>query len=201
MGAEHALAVPPQIGYPVRLVLTLLVLLLFSRQEINLRPVNLVASIAIGLSVFVVWVAPDKLFGYRHSWLFDNFLTGSAGSSLPAEFRQNTLFLLVRTAGSMLLVPVIEELFWRAWLMRWLIDRDFLSVRLGTYVPSAFWLTAALFASEHGPYWEVGLAAGILYNWWMVRTGNLADCIIAHAVTNGLLSVYILATGQFQYWL
>jgi hypothetical protein len=58
-----------------------------------------------------------------------------------------------------------------------------------------------LFASEHGPYWEVGLATGIIYNAWMVKTRNLTDCIIAHAVTNGLLSAYILATHQFQYWL
>ena len=63
---------------------------------------------------------------------------------------------------------------------------------LGKYVPSAFWIVAVLFASEHGPYWEVGLAAGIIYNWWMVRTRNLADCILAHAVTNGLLAVYVL---------
>lgn len=195
------MAVPPQIGYPIRLALTFLVLLLVSRHEIRLRPVNLMGSVAIGLAVFVVWVAPDKLFGYRHFWLFDNFLTGSGGSSLSAEFRQNALFLLIRAAGSTLLVPIIEELFWRAWLMRWLIERDFQTVPLGTYVPSAFWLTAALFASEHGPYWEVGLAAGVIYNLWIIRTKNLGDCILAHAVTNGALAAYVILTGAWQYWL
>ena len=72
---------------------------------------------------------------------------------------------------------------------------------LGTYVPSVFWIVAVLFASEHGPYWEVGLAAGVIYNWWMVRTQNLADCIVAHAVTNGLLSAYVLrrASGNTGY--
>jgi membrane protease YdiL (CAAX protease family) len=58
-----------------------------------------------------------------------------------------------------------------------------------------------LFASEHGAFWDVGLAAGILYNWWMVRTRSLADCILAHAVTNGCLAAYVLAGGHWQYWL
>jgi hypothetical protein len=85
--------------------------------------------------------------------------------------------------------------------MRWLIQKDFLSVPLGSYLPSAFWITAILFASEHGPYWDVGLAAGLLYNWWMVRTRSLADCILAHAVTNACLAAYVVCAGKWQYWL
>jgi CAAX prenyl protease-like protein len=96
---------------------------------------------------------------------------------------------------------VIEELFWRGWLMRYLVSADFQRVRLGTYTSLSFWLTAALFASEHGPYWDVGLLAGILYNWWVVRTGSLGDCILAHAITNLCLASYVLGLGQYQYWL
>ena len=85
--------------------------------------------------------------------------------------------------------------------MRWIVGGDFKKIPLGTYRALAFWLVALLFAAEHGPYWEVGLAAGIIYNWWILRTRNLIDCVIAHAMTNGLLSVYILATHRFEYWL
>ena len=198
---ERALSVPPQVGYPIRSALTLLVLLLVSRRCTKLRPARPLASIGIGLVVFAVWIGPDALFGYRHHWLFENFIAGAAGSSLPPDLQRNTAFLLIRAAGSTLLVPIVEELFWRAWLMRWLIERDFLSVPLGAYLPSAFWLTAVLFASEHGSYWEVGLAAGVVYNWWMIRTRSLADCILAHAVTNGALAAYVIATGAWQYWL
>ena len=114
----------------------------------------------------------------------------------------NLGFIALRCAGSALLVPILEELFWRGWMMRWLIDNtNFLKVPLGKYVPFAFWMVAILFASEHGPYWEVGLAAGIAYNWWIVRTRNLADCILAHGVTNAALAGYVLVTGQWQYWL
>jgi CAAX protease family protein len=177
------------------------VLLLLSRPFLSWRPSRALGGIALGIAVFLIWIGPDLLFGYRHFWLFENFLFGSASSSMPPELRSSLAFRTVRTLGSTVLVPIVEELFWRGWLMRWLIDSRFLMVPLGTYAPWAFWLTALLFASEHGPYWEVGLAAGILYNWWMVRTHNLADCILAHSVTNGLLSAYILVASRWQYWL
>jgi CAAX prenyl protease-like protein len=201
MAVERLLALPPQIFYPIRLVLSSLTLLLVSRRCLSLRPGNPVTSIGIGIAVFLLWIAPDALFAYRHTALFENFVTGRAESSLSAARLMSLPFVLLRALSSTLLVPVLEELFWRGWLMRWFIEIDFLKVPLGTYAPSAFWLVAVLFAAEHGPYWEVGLAAGIVYNWWIIRTGNLADCILAHAVTNGALSVYVVAAHQWQYWL
>jgi len=71
------------------------------------------------------------------------------------------------------IAAVVGELFWRAWLMRWLINSDFRKVPLGTYAPLAFWITAILFAFEHGPYWDVGLVAGLIFNYWMIRTNQL----------------------------
>jgi CAAX prenyl protease-like protein len=201
--AERAVSLPTEWLYLVRFTVVLAVLFVGSRHVISLRPSAPLAGAAIGIAVFVIWIAPDVLFGpgYRHHWLFDNAVMGSAASSAPVALKHNWGFMLLRTVGCTALVPVVEELFWRGWLMRWLAHHDFEEVPLGTYIPSAFWIVAVLFASEHGPYWDVGLAAGIIYNWWMVRTKNLADCILAHAVTNGLLSAYVLYTGQWQYWL
>ena len=85
--------------------------------------------------------------------------------------------------------------------MRWLIKTDFQSIPLGTYAPFAFWMTAVLFGLEHGPFWEVGLAAGVIYNWWMLRTRSLAGCVLAHAVTNGALAAYVILASAWQYWL
>ena len=181
------------------LVSTLLAL--FSRPYLSFRPTAPAASIGVGIAVFLIWVGPDLLFGYRHSWPFENLLMGSAVTSIPPEVRANLLFLAVRVLGTSILVPIVEELFWRGWLMRWLIDQNFLTVRIGTYAPSAFWIVALLFASEHGSFWEVGLAAGIIYNWWVIRTKNLADCMLAHLVTNAILAAYVIAAGQWQYWL
>ena len=199
--AEHSLGWPPEWTYPLRFVIVGAILLGVSRHFVSLRPSLPWASIAVGVAVFALWVAPDLLFGYRHHWLFENAVTGKAATSLGAGFRRDPLSLILRFASSALLVPVLEELFWRGWMMRWLIDGDFLKVRLGTYGAFSFWAVAVLFAAEHGPYWEVGLAAGIVYNWWMLRTRNLGDCVLAHAITNGCLSAYVLLFGQWQYWL
>ena len=201
MAVESAIHLPEQWYYPARLLAVLLTMGLVSRPVLRFRVACPLASIGIGIAVFVIWIGPDILWGYRHHWLFDNSITGSAASSIAPAVRQNVMLVVLRVASSVALVPVLEELFWRGWLMRWIIDKDFLKVPLGKYAPAAFWIVAVLFASEHGPYWEVGLAAGIGYNWWIVRTRNLADCMLAHAVTNGLLSVYVLTTGQWQYWL
>ena len=203
MSAERAIHLPAGPFYLLRFCVVLAAILLVSRGALAPRPSAPWGSVAMGIAVFAIWVAPDLLFGpaYRHLAIFENPVMGSAASSAPAELKHNAVFLVVRTLGCAALVPIIEELFWRGWLMRWLIEYDFQTVKIGAYAPFAFWAVALLFASEHGPYWEVGLVAGVAYNWWCVRTRNLADCILAHAVTNGLLSAYVLSTGQWQYWL
>lgn len=201
MALEQTFRLPVAWAYPARVFVTAAVLVLLSRRYLVLRPSAPWGSVLLGIAVFVIWIAPDLLFHYRHYGLFSNSLLGEPVSSIPPHLQRTPWFLVIRSASCALLVPIIEELFWRSWLMRWLIHRDFLKIPLGTYVPSAFWTVAFLFAAEHGPYWEVGLIAGVLYNWWVIRTKNLADCILAHAATNALLSVYVLTTGNWQYWL
>lgn len=193
---------PPLWLYLTRFAAIVLILL-FYRPRIPWRASHAFASVWMGAAVFAVWIAPDLLFGpgYRASYLFDNAVTGQAVSSIPTGLQGDFWFVVLRAASSTLLVPVVEELFWRGWMMRWMIDANFQKVPLGAYTWAAFWSVAVLFASEHGPYWDVGLVAGILYNWWIVRTRSLSDCILAHAVTNGLLSVYVILSGHWQYWL
>jgi CAAX prenyl protease-like protein len=156
----------------------------------------------VGVAVFFLWIAPDALIpGYRSHWLFENSITGKAASSIPGGFHLSTMVLVFRTIRAVIIVPLVEELFWRGWLMRWLIKPDFEAVPLGAFRPAAFWISAVLFASEHGPYWEVGLVAGIVYNLWIVRQKRLADCILAHAVTNAALCAYVIGWGRWEYWL
>lgn len=177
------------------------VIALVSRPVLDFRVRHWGGTILLGLGVFALWVAPDYLIpGYRDHWLFSNSITGHPTPGIPDQDRTNSAILLIRGLRASLIVPIVEELFWRAWLMRWIINPDFEKVPLGTYAPSAFWIVALLFASEHGPYWEVGLICGILYNWWMVRTKSLGDLILAHGITNACLSGYVVATGQWQFW-
>ncbi len=189
-------------GSLLRLAAPAAALGIFSRRILDLRPRRTFSSIGVGVMVFAIWVAPDIMWaGYRSHWLFENAITGGVASTLSDADRGDWAVLALRAARAVIIVPLVEELFWRGWLMRWLIRSDFEAVAPGTYSAGAFWITAVLFASEHGPYWDVGLLAGIVYNGWLLRTRKLADCILAHSVTNAALSAYVLATGKWEYWL
>jgi len=187
--------------WPLQVFVVGAVCFLTGPAGVSLRPYQWLASTAVGASVFVLWIAPELIFPqYRHSAFFSNAILGHVGSSLRPEALNSGSVLFWRTVRASTVVPLAEELFWRAWLMRWLINNDFRKVPLGTYVPFAFFVTAILFGLEHGPYWDVGLVTGVIYNCWMVRTKSLGDCVLMHAVTNLLLSLYVIAYGQWQYW-
>jgi CAAX prenyl protease-like protein len=201
------LTLAPKVGLaaeweaPIRVCLLATICAVCWPPEISVSPRRWLASIAIGLAAFALWIAPDALIpGYRSGLLFSNSIIGHLHSSMQAAELRSNWVLAWRTARAVIVVPVVEELFWRAWLMRWLINTDFRRVPLGAFTPFSFWVTAILFSSEHGPYWDVGLLTGIIYNWWMIRTKSVADCILMHAVTNLALSLYVIGTAQWQYW-
>ena len=185
---------------PLRVIVLGIVCYICWPRELSLKPVRPLLSILVGIAVFLLWIAPDVLIhGYRHNFLFSNRLWKLQSSLQPSELHSSWV-LFWRTLRAVVIVPIVEELFWRAWLMRWIINPDFEKVPLGAYSALAFWVTAVLFASEHGAYWDVGLLTGIVYNFWMIRTKSVADCIVMHAVTNAVLSAYTIATAQWQYW-
>lgn len=193
---------PPRWEQVFRVLALTAILWVFSQRVIDVRVHHFLLTAVIGVGVFIIWIGPDVLWpGYREHWIFQNSVFGRIKVSISPEARADWIVLAFRTIRAVILVPIIEELFWRMWLMRWLISDRFEEVKPGAYTPRSFWITAALFAAEHGPYWEVGLLAGIAYNWLMIRTKSLGDCILAHAVTNGCLCAYVLATGQWQYWM
>lgn len=201
LALQKYVPLPANFEFIVRDLLLLGVLIGFSRQVIELRPSHRLETAILGVAVFLIWVGPDLLFpNYRHHWLFENFILGQLTPTIPGNVLLSPWVLWPRILQAVVFVPIVEELFWRAWLMRWLISPQFDKVPLGTYQPSAFWITAVLFAAEHGPYWDVGLIAGVAYNWWMVRTRSLADCILVHAVTNACLCGYVVATHRWEYW-
>ena len=109
--------------YPFRVVVLAVALWIFSRDVLDLRVRFALGSVLVGLAVFALWVAPDLLIpGYRNHWLFQNGITGSLRSSIPMDLRENVLVLVFRSVRAVILVPIIEELFWRAWLLRWLVS-------------------------------------------------------------------------------
>ena len=107
--------------------------------------------------------------------------------------------VLLRFFVLVAVVPVMEELFWRSFLMRWIDARDFLAADPRRASWRAFALSCALFASEHS-LWFAGFVAGAAYAGLYRRSGNLWIPIVSHAVTNGALGIWILSTGNWGHW-
>ena len=104
-----------------------------------------------------------------------------------------------RGMGSMLIVPVMEELFWRSFLMRWLDRRDFRSLEPQAISWRAVALSTMPFALEHAELFAgavAGLAYALLYRYF----GRIWPAIIAHGVSNLGLGLWIMATRQWNYW-
>jgi CAAX prenyl protease-like protein len=149
------------------------------------------AAVASGAAVFVIWTQVDwdwavvdvpRGFDPRHS-------DGSL----------NWFLALARLAGLALVVPVMEELFWRSFLLRWVERHDFLKVVPRQVGWGAVLITTALFAVEHNR-WFAGVIAGTVYAGLYMRSGNLWVPIVAHGVTNAMLGAWILVTGSWQFW-
>ena len=201
LAVQKYVPLTPVYEYPARVVLLTAILWFFSRDVIDLRAKHKVETAVLGVAVFAIWIGPDMLFPmYRQNVLFQNAIMGQISAPAAESVLRQPVVMWSKIIRTAVLVPIIEELFWRAWLMRWLISPQFEKVPLGTYQFGAFALTAILFAAEHGPYWDVGLVTGIIYNWWMVRTRSLGDCILLHAVTNACLCGYVVATRHWEYW-
>ena len=137
IGLNHLWPMHPLADEILRLVVMLAVLLLVARPVLHckvelFRGQNWGVSVLVGLAIFILWIAPDLLYpAYRHFFLFDNSVVGTAKSSLTEAARHDVPVLFLRTLRAVAIVPIVEELFWRGWLMRWVIDNDFERVPLG----------------------------------------------------------------------
>ena len=143
-------------------------------------------AIGVGLLAIAIWIAIDPLYPkLSHAAPYDP--SGRYG------------FIAFRIIGAVLVVPVMEELFWRAFLIRWLVKEDFKSVPVGTFTWPSFLITVALFGAEHNQ-WLAGLACGVLYNWLYYRRKDVFSCVVAHAVSNAALAAWVLARGDWKFW-
>ena len=134
-------------------------------------------AVLVGLIALAVWLIPDL------------WQEKSASTSFNPEAVENQSLritgILFRILGASLIVPFVEELLWRSYLMRVLIKEEFLKVELGTYTHMSFWVTVIAFTSVHRPFeWPLAITVGLLYGGYLVKTKNLWGCIIAHGVTN-----------------
>jgi membrane protease YdiL (CAAX protease family) len=110
-------------------------------------------------------------------------------------------FYAVRIAGAVLVVPVMEELFWRDFLWRTILaPNDFKLAKVGEWGWSAFLVVCAAFALVHGNWWLTSIVWAMMVGLLLVYTKSLGACIIAHGVTNLLLAGYVLWTKDWSFW-
>lgn len=181
--------------YPVKIGVVVLLLALFWRQYHELKPLRLrlpaaLTAIVTGIVVLVLWVSLNA------DWMS----VGAAPGFDPRDGgRIDWLLVAIRIAGAALVVPVMEELFWRSFLMRWIVHPDFEAVETSQLGLKSFVITVLLFGFEHN-LWLAGIVAGAAYSLLYMRHRKLWSPILAHAVTNGLLGGWVLMTGNWLYW-
>jgi CAAX prenyl protease-like protein len=192
--------VGPLVAYPVKLLAVAALLLVFARRgsypelgtpyRLALFPLDA----ALGLAVFALWIAPESLpFLKLGESAFD---PNAAGASLRVPL------VGIRLLGAVILVPFMEELFIRSFLPRFVDagrDADWRDLPVGRFTVLSFVATAVLFGLAHHR-WAVGIATGVVYNAYLLARRSLGPVVVAHAVTNLALAVYVLRTGLWTFW-
>lgn len=181
--------------YPLKTAVVILVLALCWRHYTELHRWDMtlkgvIVAVGVGLLVFALWI------NLSTGWM----LIGSPQGYDPRSGGQiDWLLVVCRIAGAALVVPIMEELFWRSFLMRWLDRNDFLMQDPARVTLQSAAIVAVLFGFEHN-LWLAGIAAGAAYGWLYMRQRSLWAPIVAHTVTNGVLGVWVVVTGNWIFW-
>ena len=138
---------------------------------------NLLLGLVVGFLVFAIWILPEQ---FDWAWYRKWCIIGEGGTQAVAE--ASAVMIAIRLLGSAFVISIAEELFFRKWLIGF----------------AGFWWTVALFAVEHDR-WLVAAICGVVYGWLYLRRGLGAACV-AHVTTNLVLGLWVLATGQWQFW-
>ena len=107
-------------------------------------------------------------------------------------------FLAIRLVGLVIIVPIVEEFFLRGFLMRFVVRADWWNVPFGEVTTAAVVIGTLVPVLMHPGEMFAAAAWFSLVTWLMVRTRTIWDCVVAHAITNLLLGIYVIATGNWH---
>lgn len=194
-GAPFWLSQPIYWVYPLQAIACAVLLAWFWRDYAWGARWHTMAGVAAGLLVLVIWISPQWFFGAEPRT--EGFDPGTFTES-PALWWGTVTLRFLRLV---VVVPLLEEIFWRGFLLRYLIKEPFTKVPFGEFSWFSFAAVSVLFGMAHwGPDFIPAVITGVIYNLVAVKTKSLASCVIAHAVTNLGLGIYIMQTGQWGFW-
>ena len=180
--------------YPIQTAVCAGALLWFAKDYdfTGTTALRLLIGLLVGALVFGLWVAPQELF--HQAARTEGFDPGVVSGLTP-------WMLAARFARLVIVVPLVEEIFWRGFLLRYLVREDFTALPFGACSRFSFWAVVVAFTAVHSPAdWPAAFLTGILFNLVAVRTRSLAACVTAHAIANVALGLYICATQQWGFW-
>jgi uncharacterized protein len=153
-------------------------------------------AVLVGVAIFALWVGLD-------GW-YPRLADPGAGANPFEQFGAvaglTWLYIAVHIAGMSVIVPPLEEVFYRSFLYRYLVKIDFLALPLGKFHALSFVVTSVLFGLQHPDRWLAGILCGLAYQWLVIRKDRLGDAMTAHAITNFLLGVWIVWKGAWSFW-
>ncbi len=171
---------PASLGYPMRMAMTSLALLAFYRcMPRGLPGLSGPAPILVGTMIAALWLSMQSGPGHTLA----EAAPGLTGTAL-------TTWIIFRLAGTAIVVPVTEELFFRGYLMRRLTLPTGYGPAVGVVASSV------LFAGLHGN-WVLAFAAGIAFAVLYQRSGRLIDAIAAHMVANAMIGLWAVCTDNW----
>jgi exosortase E/protease (VPEID-CTERM system) len=146
-----------------------------------------------GTLAFAVWLAPSLWTPHTGATALGTALTGLSPSS-------RWLWIAFRVATAVFTVPIAEELAFRGYLARRVMNRDFVSIPFRSLSFVAIGVSSVGFGLLHGGLWLVGIVAGVIYAAVLRMRGRMANAVLAHAITNLLLAVWVIARGDWSLW-
>ncbi len=194
-GAPLWLSDPMYWAYPLQTIVCGALLLWFWTTYEWGAKWHVVTAILAGLVVLAVWIAPQWLLGA------DPRMEGFNPETFEGSPVMWWSTVALRFLRLVVVVPLLEEIFWRGFLLRYLIKEDFTKVPFGEFSWFSFGVVVVMFGLAHyGPDLVPALLTGAIYNLVAIRTKSLAGCVVAHAVTNLGLGIYIMQTRQWGFW-
>ena len=179
--------------YPLRFIAAAIALWCFRAEYRKLDwRFGWIAPVA-GVAIFLAWIAPGL-------WIHDR-PESPLGSTLPAlSPSTRAAWVAFRVAAAIITVPIAEELAFRGYLARRIINRNFDEVSFSGVSTLSVCLSSLAFGVMHGSHWFVGILAGLAYAAALKWRGRIGDAIVAHATSNLLLALWVLMRGDWSLW-